>query len=171
MTWFFLAFLLYLSRFDSYPLSLIAFLFSFLVSYFLIKNVLRIEPTHGEKITYTPKIILLRGLLGGTITALAVFMGKIGGPVLGGIFPAFPGIIASTVIIAYFNHGKEFSRAIAKNALLGLIGLVIYSIMVRYTYLSLGIFIGTLLSIFVSFLNGYLLLIAQKNKLLQATEV
>lgn len=161
--WFLLATLIYLFHFENYPLSLISFLILFLVSYLLMKRFLYVESSQGKKIIYTPKIILCRGLGSGTIVALAVLMGKIGGPMLAGVFPGFPSVITSTLIIAFYAHDLEFSRAIAKNALLGIIGLVIYSIIVRYTYLPLGIIFGTLLSIFVSFFSGYLLLLTQKN--------
>ena len=163
VVWFLLATLTYFLHFENYSISLISFVVLFLISYLLMKKIPSLELSQKKKIIYTPKIILCRGLGGGMVVALAILMGKIGGPALAGIFPGFPAIITSTLIITFYAHGLEFSRAISKNALLGIVGLVIYSIIVRYTYLPLGIFIGTLLSIFISFFSGYLFLIAQKK--------
>ncbi len=154
LIWFFLAFALLFLKFNNYALSLLGYLVSILCSYFIVENIFKIKSVAGQKINYTTQTILLRGLIGGLVIALVVFLGKIGGPILGGIFSGFPAMFTSTMLITYFSHGPEFSAATMKSSLISIVSLVIFSIMVRYTYLPLGIILGTLVSTLVSFTSG-----------------
>lgn len=155
--WFLLAYGLVVVGFDNYFWSLILYALSTIIIFYLIERVLQIKSTGGRKIVYTPKIILMRGLLSGTIIALTIVMGKVGGPIFGGMGAVFPALVTSTMIITYLSHGADFAISTMKSVVPGLIGLVIYSVMVRLTYLPLGIIWGTLLSVFVAFLSGYLM--------------
>jgi hypothetical protein len=85
-----------------------------------------------------------------------VLLSKIGGPLLGGMFTMFPAMFASTILITYFSQGVEFSLATMKSAMLGAVSVVIYSLVVRFTYLPFGIFLGTLTAVAISFSGGYL---------------
>lgn len=155
--WFSLALVLFLLRFNNFGFSVATYAISLFISYFIIEHILDIKSAKGRKVVYTTKIIFLRGLLSGSIVALAVFLGKIGGPILGGIFSAFPAMFTSTMIITYFAHGAQFSAATMKSSVLTLISLVIHSAMVRYTYVPFGIIWGTILSTAVSFTSGFLI--------------
>jgi hypothetical protein len=74
-------------------------------------------------------------------------MSQFGGPVLGGIFSAFPAVFTSTLYIVNKNRGIEFSRSITKPLMISATLTVIpYSIAVRYIYPYMGIWIGTLVS-------------------------
>lgn len=153
--WFAVALPLVFLKFDSYILSLTGYIFSLTTSYFVIEHLWKIKSVTGNKIKYTPEIILTRGLLSGTVVAFAVLMGKLGGPTLGGAFAGFPALFTGTILITYFSHGPLFSVATMKSSVLSAISIVIYSVAVRYCYVPLGIIWGTLAAMTISCSAGY----------------
>ena len=109
-----------------------------------------------NRMHYSGLQILGRGIFGGFMIAFAVFMSKVGGPVFGGIFSAFPAVFISTIIISYRSQGLEFSRSITKPMFMtGMVTLLVYPLSIRYLYLSLGIFTGTLVSYLISMVSAY----------------
>ncbi len=157
LLWFTLVFWLIIVHFNNYLVSLFSYCLILFFSYWLLEHQLKIKSLSGQKIKYTPKIILLRSLLSGSIIALAVLLAKIGGPLLGGAFSTFPAMFTSMLLITYFAQGPVFSSAITKSLMLGSITVIIYSIIVRYTYLSWGILWGTIISTVGSLISGYLI--------------
>lgn len=155
--WFLLAFGLVYIHFDNYPFSLLAYILSLGIFYIIVENILKIVSVKGKNIVFSPKTILLRGLLSGSIIAFSVLMGKVGGPMLGGIFAGFPAIFTSTMLVTYFSRGASFSAATMKSSVLSFISGVVYSVVVRYTYVPLGIVFGTIVAIGVSVSCGILM--------------
>ncbi len=155
-TWSMLTLLVIKMQPDNYPLLLILYTATLLLSYWLLESVFKVKSLAGKKIKYTKTMILWRGLLSGSIISLAVLMAKIGGPIFGGVFSTFPALFLSTLLITYFTQGPAFSQAITKSLMLSSITVVIYSIIVRYTYLPLGILLGTIISTVGSLMSGYL---------------
>lgn len=141
-------------HFNSYFFSLLGYVGLFTLSFFIMENILHIKSVKGKRITYTPKLIISRGLIGGSVVALAVFLGKVGGPLLGGMFAMFPAMFTSTMLVTYYAHGPQFSTATMKSSMVSGISITIYSIIARYTYIPFGILVGTLISILVSFTAG-----------------
>jgi uncharacterized membrane protein (GlpM family) len=122
-----------------------------LEKYLIIKSVASGKTGHPEK------HLVIRSVFGGFIVMLAVFIAKTGGPVLGGIFSAFPAMFISTLTISYKAHGIEFSRAMTKPLLVtGMITVAVFAIALRYLYLYTGLYIGTSLSICISGISAYL---------------
>ena len=157
IVWFTIAFGLIYTHFTSYIFSFVIYLISLLVFYVIVEKRLHINSIAGAKIQYTPRIIFLRGVLSGFVIAIAVFLGKLGGPLFGGISSAFPAMFTSTIIITYFSRGASFSAATIKSSIFSFISGVIYSIGVRYTYLPLGILWGTLISVLLSLISSALI--------------
>lgn len=156
-TWFVAAYVLVIFRFENVAAGLITYVVSFFLVYYLVEYVLHVPSATGKSIRYTTKTILFRGLLSGMVIGFAVMMGKIGGPLLGGMFSAFPAMFTSTIVITYLSRGAAFSAATMKSALLGLATVVVHALMVRVTYVPFGIWWGTLVSSFVSFTTGYII--------------
>ena len=156
-TWVVTALTLSYFRFENLMAGLITYIVLFLLVYYLVEYVLHVPSSTGKRIYYTPKTILLRGLISGTVIGFAVVMGKIGGPLVGGMFSAFPAMFTSTILITYFSRGAAFSAAIMKSAILGLMTIMVHALMVRVTYVPLGIWWGTAVSTLVSFSTGYLI--------------
>lgn len=152
--WSFLSYILVRIRFDSYPLSILAYVCFLFLSFVIMEKILHIRSIKGKKIAYTPMSILSRGLLGGFVVALAVYLGKIGGPIFGGMFSMFPAMFVSTMLITFYSQGFSFSAATMKSSMISAISIVVYSIAARYTYIPLGLWLGTIVSIIVSFGSG-----------------
>lgn len=155
LLWGVLATAVILTKVNNFPLFFLAYLVSVVFVYMLMDRWLKIRSVAGAKIRYTPAILTVRGLISGSIVSLAVFLAKIGGPVFGGIFSMFPAMFSSTLIITYYSQGLSFSKAVAKSILVSGIGVVVYSIGVRLTYLSFGLITGSLLSMLLSIVASY----------------
>jgi len=136
--------------------SLIGYIFILVFSYFILEKSLHLPSFEKAKIHYSLLQIILRGLFGGFMIAFAVLMSKVGGPVFGGIFAAFPAVFISTLIVSYKSRGLEFSRSMTKPLLVtGMITVVVYGIAVRYLYVSIGLILGTILSFIIAMISAY----------------
>ena len=88
---------------------------------------------------------------------MAVFMGKLGGPLLGGIFGSFPAMFLSTLVITHHTSGVESARSIGKSLLIsGLVTVPLYQIVVRCLYPTAGLVPGTAIALLFSLGTGYL---------------
>jgi len=154
IVWFVSAYALVRTRFDNYSVSLLGFCFLFLLSFFLMEKVFKIASVKGKIVRYTLWLILVRALTGGLAVSLAVFLGKIGGPLWGGIFSTFPAMFISTMLVTYSAQGALFSAGVMKNSMLSALSVAVYAVVVRWTYLPLGLWAGTILSLFASYGSG-----------------
>lgn len=157
ISWAILAVVLIESHLTSFLFSCMLYGVLFIFSFLTIRKIVKRTTAKSQKIVYTPTIILLRGLIGGVVVGLSVFLAKIGGPVLGGMFATFPAMFISTLCITYFAHGEEFSSAIAKSSLMGTITIFIYTICARFTYIPFGVSAGTLFSLLICYSAAYFL--------------
>jgi len=157
-SWFVLSIGLALTGFNDFGLSVAAFLLLLAFSYYVAEKKLDI-PSEGKKsIEYTPKLLLFRALLGGGVIAFAVLASKMGGPVWGGVFSAFPSMMLSAMIITHHMHGTKFSCAFMKVLMIGGgISPAVYAVAVRYAYPALGLVWGTVASFAVAVVSSYLL--------------
>lgn len=144
-------------KFNKFFLSLIIYFVVALISFFIIEKGIKVRSETAKKIRSTFGALIFRGIFSGLIIALAVAMGKIGGPLLGGMFSMFPAMFMGTLIISYFLHGPLFSSAMMKVALISAVSVVLYAVLVRYTYIPLGLWGGTIVSIVISFTTAFLL--------------
>jgi Protein of unknown function (DUF3147) len=158
--------LLYLLDIHSFLISLVGWLLLLCFCYMLLEKWLKI-PSRGKLgISYPPSQLIGRAVFGGVVISLAVFMGKIGGPLLGGIFGSFPAMFLSTLVITYHSGGSDFSRSVGKSLLIsGLINVPLYEIVVRYLYPIVDLIPGTLVAILFSLGTGYLTFRFMKSRL------
>jgi hypothetical protein len=138
-------------------LSLVIYFLVVSISFFIIEKGIKVESTRATRTVITSGPMVFRGLFSGTIIALAVVMGKVGGPLLGGMFAMFPAMFTGTLLITYFTHGHLFSSAMMKVALISAVSLIFYALLVRATYIPLGLIWGTGISIIGSFAAAGLL--------------
>ncbi len=156
-TWFVLSALVVVFKIENFAFSIFAWLLTIPISYYILEKKVNIKSYGKIKVTYTLLQIIGRAILSGLIIAFAVFMGKFGGPIFGGIFSVFPAIYTSTLIITYNSGGVEFSRAIAKSLMLNAsITIIAYTIAVRYFYLISGLLLGTTIAYAISTAVAYL---------------
>jgi uncharacterized membrane protein (GlpM family) len=155
--WFAFAAILYLLDIHSFLVSLIGWLVLLGLCFIVLEKWMVISSHARLEISYPPSQLVWRALFGGSVISLAVFMGKLGGPLLGGIFGSFPAMFLSTLVITAHMGGAGFCRAVGKSLLIsGLINVPLYEIMVRYLYPSIGLGWGTLLALLGSLGSGYL---------------
>lgn len=165
LTWFSSAALLLLLNVNSYMVSLAGWLLFLILSYFLMEKTLRIKSHGTVTIEYSTGQLLFRAVFSGVVIAFAVLMGKLGGPQFGGIFATFPAMFLTTLIITYRSGGAEFARATAKSLLIsGLFNVILYTIFVRYLFLTVGLFPGTGIALLISAGTGYLTYLFIKTK-------
>ena len=138
-------------KFADFYLSLVIYFLVVPISFFIIEKGIKVKSTTAAKMAFTSGTLIYRGLFSGLIVALAVVMGKAGGPLLGGMFAMFPAMFTGTLLITFFTHGPLFSSAMMKVALISAITVIFYAVLVRTTYIPLGLIWGTLVSIIVSF--------------------
>jgi hypothetical protein len=153
--WFVLALVLVKTRFDSYLLSVLGFVCLFSVSFVLLERVFRIVSIAGRPVRHAPAAILARALTGGAAVSLAVTLGKIGGPLWGGIFSTFPAMFISAMVITHVAQGAAFSAGVMKSSLVSSATVVIHAVIVRLVYLPLGLWVGTSIALAVSFGSGW----------------
>jgi uncharacterized membrane protein (GlpM family) len=86
-----------------------------------------------------------RFVLAGGIIVCAVLFSETLGPLVGGIFSSFPAIITSTIYIVSRVEGVEASRGVAMPVMVATVFTIVpYVIVVRYSFPSLGILLGTM---------------------------
>ena len=135
LIWTLLSFGIVLINFNSFPVSAISYACLVLITHYIVEKVLKVRSKAGRQMQYTLSIM-------------------IGGPLIGGMFVMFPAMFVGMIFMTYFSHGTTFSAAVMKSSILGAISVVIYGIMVRYTYITLGFIGGTVVSMAVSFASS-----------------
>lgn len=157
LSWFLTQGFLVLTNFDSYPISLAVWAFLFVASYFIFEKGINLKSQAKVAIQYTRKDIINRALISGFIIMLAVVMSKIGGPLLGGIFAAMPGVFISTMILTYRSAGAEFSRVTLATMLIsGMINCVTYVAVFRHFVLQWNLFLTVLFAILATLVSAYI---------------
>ena len=157
LIWFLLASILMVIGIRSFLISVVGWVFLVLICYLIVERYLRISSKDKVSVHYTSSQIIFRALFGGAVIGFAVFMGKVAGPMYGGIFATFPAMFISTIVITHRTGGADFSRAVAKALMVsGLINVALYAIAVRYLYVWLGLIYGTAIAILFSCVTGYM---------------
>lgn len=165
---FWLIFSLFLIKinFNNFFYSLLGSMILALLAYYILEKKSKI-PSEGKKtVKNTVPRLLFRAALGGFIIALAVFLAKVGGPLVGSAFAAFPALFLGTIIVTHFAHGKSFSAAVMKVTVISAtINISIYASSVRYLYPLFGLIVGTGLSFIISLIIGYLIYMFAREKM------
>ena len=155
--WFVTSGIIVLFKWDNFILNMAIYAAVMLLAYLILEKYLLIKSASSAKTGHAEKHLAIRSVFGGLVVLLTVLIAKAGGPVLGGIFAAFPAMFIATLAISYKAHGVEFSRAMTKPLMVtGMITVAVYAISLRYLYLYTGLYIGTFLSICFSGVSAYL---------------
>lgn len=108
--------------------------------YFSKKENYKIEK--NDKISVSD--LLFRSILTIAIFLVISSLPKYAPVSIAGIFSAFPTILLPLLLIIHFRHSNLQARTIIKNTPFGLSSVVIYSLVVYFTYTSWGILLGTI---------------------------
>jgi hypothetical protein len=101
-------------------------------SQIFIKQYLGIHQLHGQSIPFNLWLMIARAFLGGGIVSIAVFLSRVSGPIMGGIFAVFPAVALSTIIIAYRSHGVNFAQSIIPSFMISMVvNCLVYTFLFR----------------------------------------
>ena len=141
--WITLTLLLFYTNLTSIIVSLVLFVFFFLVTFMILDKMKKITSQTTIEVHYTPLKLLGRSLIAGTVIAIAVSFSNVG-VILSGIFSVFPAIFLSTMLISMREHGARFAGAMAKGMIYGSPSVVSYAVGIYFLYPLSGIFMGTI---------------------------
>jgi hypothetical protein len=100
--------------------------------------------------------ILARASFGGAVIALGVCLSQLAGPLVGGVAAVFPATGVSTLVIVSWSRGSRFSLGLLRPMMVsGSVTILVYTLVVRYSYPSLGIIGGTVAALFLSAVSAY----------------
>ncbi len=154
--WAFLAAATILLKTSRLAFSLAAYAVFFAASALILRRERPPDLPPGKAPAFSGRALAGRALLSGSIIATAVALAKAAGPMYGGIFAAFPGVFASTVLITYRSRGLNFSRSIARPMMTsGFVNVTVYALAVRVTYPSLGLAAGTVSAYAAALVTAY----------------
>jgi hypothetical protein len=160
--WSFLSFPLVYFNMDYITLSILIYLFSLIICFFILEKRKAIPSIGTMYIHYTHRKILLRGVLAGIIIAIAVLLSNVGS-IISGVFSVFPAILSSTMLISVREHGPDFAAGMAKSMILGLSSVASYAVSIHFFYPMLGVFAGTILAYLIAFCITMFIFILRKK--------
>ena len=105
-----------------------------------------------KKIKTSVNDILFRSILTIFIFLVVSSLPKYVPSNIAGIFSSFPTVLLPLMLIIHFRHSNLQARTIIKNTPFGLSSVVIYSLIVYFSYSKIGILYGTILALFCSVL-------------------
>ncbi len=105
-----------------------------------------------KKIKTSINDIIFRSLLTISIFLIISSLPKYVPSNIAGIFSSFPTILLPLMLIIHFRHSRFQARTIIKNTPYGLSSVVIYSLVVYFSYERIGIVYGTMIALFCSVL-------------------
>ena len=105
-----------------------------------------------KKIKTSINDIIFRSLLTISIFLIISSLPKYVPSNIAGIFSSFPTILLPLMLIIHFRHSRFQARTIIKNTPYGLSSVVIYSLVVYFSYERIGIVYGTIIALFSSVL-------------------
>ncbi len=139
----------------------------FFLAFYTFKIRLKLGNTPGVPIKPSRKDFLRRAMLGGAVVGAAVTLSQLGGPLLGGVAAAFPGIFSTTIYSTYEaeedkTEGIRVSQALTKPLMISAMIIAYpYSLIITWAYASIGLVDGTVVALTVGIfcaLIAYLLI-------------
>lgn len=116
-----------------------------------------------NQFTLTKREVLFRIIFTGSFVALAVFLGKILGPLWGGMFASFPAAFSSSLLLLSNKHGIGFASSVAKTMPYGSMGNVLFAVAFFLLVPNIGIIAGTAIAYFASLIFVLIINIILKN--------
>jgi uncharacterized membrane protein (GlpM family) len=164
--WLMVSLILVKSNFDHFLYSILGAILLGLLAYYILEKKANIKSEGKKIIKNTIAQLLFRAGLGGFIIAIAVFLAKTGGALIGSAFAAFPAVFLGTIIVTHFSHGQSFSAAVMKVTVISAtFNITIYATTIRYLYPLIGLLPGTAAAFFISMLTGYLLYLFARKRM------
>ncbi len=134
----------------------------FLIALYMLRFRLDLPYIQGVPVKQTRTEFFRRAILGGSVVGMAVTLSQLGGPLLGGVAAAFPGIFSTTIYSTYESEpvrseGVRISRALTKPLMLSaMIVSYPYSLIVSWSYDTFGLAMGTIVAFAGALLFAFL---------------
>lgn len=155
LIWFILAAPFAIFKFSNLPVAITGYLTLMLFSHFLLSRKTYSGPALKIKYTNTQKVY--RAVFIGLLIAIVVFLAKTLDAFWGGVFVMFPAATFAALIFFHQNHSPQKIFQIMKRAPLGMTTLFVYSLMVFFTFPSIGVVFGSITSYAVSLVYAFAL--------------
>jgi uncharacterized membrane protein (GlpM family) len=164
--WFGLSSCVVVFRLEHFSLSVGTYVLFFALAVYILEHRMRLPSAGRQKLRYSLGQMLGRAVFGGSVVAFAVIMSRVGGPIFGGVFSAFPAVFISVLVISYRTRGLQFSRAMTKPLLVtGMVTIFLYAVGVKYLYPKFGLWLGTLGALLISAVSALFTFIFIKKHL------
>ena len=122
-------------------ISSIVWVVALVVAYLALERWLIVRSHERVKVRYTAGQMVGRAAFAGGIVALAVLGSRVGGPIWGSIFAAFPALYTSTLILVSRSAGVAFARSMTTPLMVSsVVNVTIFVLALRAVvmHLSLG---------------------------------
>lgn len=157
LVWFGISYLIIIFDFSNFNWGLAICILVLIISTIIFEKTFSAFSIEGQKTAYKKSQLLARALFAGLIIGAAVLASKFLNPLFGGVLASFPAVFVSTLIILHNSRGAKVSIGLAKSLLIsGFINVISYIIAIRFFYVSIGIYWGTLIGLLISFVTAYL---------------
>ena len=154
--WSIIMWLVVVFKFNAYLISLSIWALGLIILVNVADKILPAKATKLSNVTFTRRQLLARSLFSGTVIAFTVLISKYSGPIVSGIFTAFPAVYLSTYTILYFARGLTFSQTVIKPLTIsGTINVIVYGLAVYIFYPRFGIYTGTVMAFIISLLSSF----------------
>jgi uncharacterized protein DUF3147 len=150
--WFLLAFVSIQVNFENLKLNVIIYIVLTLVLFFIADKYLKLPQQQKSDKPYKINQLILRAVFAGGLVAAVVFISNFFDAYIVGIFSSFPAVLLSTMVILAINQNIAFARVTGKILILSTSNIVVYSLVVYFTYPTLGIVWGTVFSFLCAFI-------------------
>ena len=150
--WFLLALSSIQINLENLIINIIIYIVITLISFFFVEKYFKIPQQQKSDKPYKFSQLIIRALFAGGLVSGVVFISNFFNAYITGIFASFPAVLLSSMIILAFNQNIAFARATGKILILSTSNIVVYSLVVYFTYPSMGLLWGTI----VSFLSAFI---------------
>jgi uncharacterized membrane protein (GlpM family) len=152
ISWLLLAYMANLMEANNLWINTLVYMGGSLLAFLLIELGWKIPAVGRSNKRYTLLQMTLRAVFAGTIVGGVVLIAHFVPPYLTGIVSTFPAVLFSSMVILAVARGKAFARATGKIMIIASTNIVIYALGVYYTYPTIGIIWGTIISFALAFL-------------------
>ncbi len=117
------------------------------ICFLILEYIVKIPSIEKKKKEYTNWQIATRALFAGSLVSTVLIFSTFSSSYFTGLLTTFPSVILSTCIILSFTQGNRFTQGVGKVMLLGSSNILVYTRMIYLTFPTLGIWIGTIISL------------------------
>jgi hypothetical protein len=163
LIWMFSAMVLAALRIADIALSTLLFVALASSSFILLERWVRVGTQRVASLKLGVCQLLGRGLFAGIVIASAVYLTRVAGPWLGGLFSAFPATYLSIIVIFGRQHGSLVVRAMVRSMVVASTAISVFGVVTHLSLTVLGLGAGIALGYACSLVVVILLMAARAH--------